>query len=65
MGGVAGAPVVTPLSRVRPVGASIAATAALAVIASSLAGFALDPHPGTSLKNGELRAEAIDLPCER
>lgn len=65
VGGVAGAPFATSVTSQRPARAGIAAIAVLALVAGSLAGFALDPHPGTSLKNGELRAEAIDLPCER
>lgn len=63
--GVAAAPLVAlPPAPRRP--ASIAAGAVLAaMLAAATIGFALDPVPGTSLRNGELRESSVDEVCER
>lgn len=63
--GVAAAPL---LATRRPAGRrsiAIAAASVFTVFACSAAGFAADPNPGTSLRNGELRATAVDELCER
>ncbi|HET8957392.1 MAG TPA: O-antigen ligase family protein [Microcella sp.] len=60
--GIAGAPVVSRRRRgtTRHLGALLAASA---IVAASLAGFALDPLPHESLQNGDLQGAAASAPC--